>query len=165
MNKRTFLKKIRYRREHWESTIDTIINRGLERELCSKNWRIKDVIAHITWYDKNILEALKNKSIVGSEFWNMSIDDRNEMIFNETQNMTLNEVLKVSKNTFNSLILSIEDMSDEELNSDDFIQRKEKRITWDFIGAGNFWHYEDHEDALIERFNLDYGLLKEEQKR
>jgi hypothetical protein len=64
----------------------------------------------------------------------------------------------MSKDIFNSLILSIEEMSDEELNSDDFIQRKEKRITWDFIGGNNFWHYEDHEDALIERFDLDYGL-------
>ena len=85
------------------------------------------------------------------------LSDRNEMIFKNTQEQTLDEVLKESKDIFDNLINKIEDMSDEELNSDDFVKRKTgKRSTWDFIGGITFWHFEDHEDALIECFDLDY---------
>ncbi len=156
---KTFLNKMIFRRKHWDSLIDTIINKGLDKEKISDKWYFKDVLCHITWYDKELLKALESKSIAESKFWNMSISERNEMIFNETQEITLDEILKESKSVFNNLVNKIKELSDDDLNSDDYIKRKsDKRIIWDFIGGNNLWHYEDHEDALIERFDLDYGL-------
>ncbi len=156
---KTFLKKMQYRRKHWDSLINTIIKKGLDKEKISEKWYFKDVICHITWYDKEILKALETRSIAESKFWNVSISDRNDMIFNDTQEITLDEILKESKSIFDDLVNRIEELCDEDLNSDDYIKRKsDKRITWDFIGANNFWHFEDHEDALIERFDLDYGF-------
>ena len=152
-----YLKKMKYRRKHWDSLVGDIISRGLGQEKISDKWFFKDVICHITWYDKEILKALEKKSIVESPFWNVSISERNEMIFNDTQEIDLEEILKESRNTFVALIDKIEELSNEELNSDEYIKRKSgKRETWDFIGANNFWHFEDHEDTLIERFDLDY---------
>ena len=156
---KTFLKKMKYRRKHWDSLINTIIKKRLDKEKISEKWYFKDVICHITWYDIEVLKALETKSIVESKFWNASISERNEMIFNDTQEITLDKILKESKRVFKDLINKIEDLSDEDLNSDEYIKRKsDKRITWDFVGANNFWHFEDHEDVLIERFDLDYGM-------
>ena len=153
------LKKIRYNRKKWNALIEKIIEKGLSKERISHKWFVKDVIAHITWYEKELLEALEDRSIAESEFWNMSVEDRNEMIFNKTQERTFNEILKESKSAFDDLITKIEAMSNEELNSDVFIKRKsDTRITWDFIGGITFWHYEDHEDLFIERFDLEYEL-------
>ncbi|MCG3253714.1 MAG: hypothetical protein KAX09_07680 [Candidatus Heimdallarchaeota archaeon] len=159
MKKKTLLKKMRYRRKHWDSTVDTIINKGLEGERVSDKWFVKDSIAHIAWYEKELLDALEKKSIVESEFWNMSVKNRNEMIFDKTQERTFDEILKESISTFNALTTKIESMSNEELNSDVYIKRKsDTRITWDFIGGITFWHYEDHEDLFIELFDLEYGF-------
>lgn len=156
---KTFLKKMKYRRKHWDSLINTIIKKGLDKEKISEKWYFKDVICHITWYDIEVLKALETKSIVESKFWNASISERNEMIFNDTQEITLDKILKESKRVFKDLISKIRELSDEDLNSDEYIKRKsDKRITWDFVGANNFWHFEDHEDALIERFDLDYRI-------
>ncbi len=150
---------MRYRRKHWDATVDAIIEKGLAEERISDKWFVKDSIAHISWYEKELLDALEKKSIVDSEFWNMSVEDRNEMIFNKTQDRTFDELLKKSKSTFEDLITKTESMSNEELNSDVYIKRKsDTRITWDFIGGITFWHYEDHEDLFIELFDLDYGL-------
>jgi len=156
---KTFLKKMKYRRKHWDSLINIIIKKGLDKEKISEKWYFKDVICHITWYDIEVLKALETKSIVESKFWNASISERNEMIFNDTQEITLDKILKESKRVFKDLISKIRELSDEDLNSDEYIKRKsDKRITWDFVGANNFWHFEDHEDALIERFDLDYRI-------
>ena len=154
---KTFSKKMRYKRKHWDYLIDSVIEKGLENEILSEIWSFKDVICHVTWYDKELVKALDTKSIVGSNFWNVSVSQRNDTIFNDTQKITLDEILKESKATFNTLVKKIEALKDEDLNSDEYIKRKsDKRITWDFIGANNFWHFEDHEDALVERFDLDY---------
>jgi len=154
---KTFLKKMKFRRKHWDSLVDNVINEGLAEDKVSEKWFFKDVICHITEYDKEILKALETKSIAESKFWNVSISERNEMIFNDTQGISLGDVFEESKNTFDALINKIGELSDEDLNSEDYIKRKsDTRVTWDFIGANNFWHSEDHEDALVERFDLDY---------
>lgn len=157
MNKKTFLKKIRYRRDKWNTLIETIIDHGLNEEMISTNWSVKDVISHITWYDKELTNALHQKSIVDNEFWNMRINERNEMIFQTTHEQPFEDVLNTSQETFNRLIEEIEKLTDIELNADNYIQRKsDKRITYDFIAGNNFYHYEDHADILIERFDLEY---------
>jgi hypothetical protein len=85
------------------------------------------------------------------------VSERNAQIFNETQEVTLEEILEESARTFTALVNKVRGVSDADLNSDEYIQRASgKRVTWDFIGANNFWHFEDHEDALIERFDLEY---------
>lgn len=157
MNKTTFLKKIRYRRDKWNTLIETIINNGFKEVMISNHWSVKDVIAHITWYDKELTNALQQKSIVDNIFWNMQINKRNEMIFQKTHEQSFEDILKTSQETFNRLIEEIEKLTDIELNVDNYIQRKsDKRITYDFIAGNNFYHYEDHADILIEHFDLDY---------
>ncbi|MHA1991022.1 MAG: DinB family protein [Candidatus Hodarchaeales archaeon] len=157
MKKKTFLKKFRYRRKNWNSIINTVIDKGLDNEIISVNWCLKDVISHVTWYEKEIINAIKVKSIVEIEFFNMTIDDRNDLIFKNTHEQNLDDVLKESNSIYDNLIYEIEKLTDEELNSDTSIKRKsDKRIAHDFIAGNTFYHYEDHEDALIERFDLNY---------
>ena len=79
------------------------------------------------------------------------------MIFDKTQNRTLNELLSESKDIYARLLKEIESISDDDLNSEIYIERKEgTRVTHDFIGGITFWHWEDHEDCLINTFDLDY---------
>ncbi len=153
----TLLKKMLYRRKQWDLTIGSVLAKHVENERISQKWYLKDVIAHITWYERELLDALEKKSTVESKFWNMDVEERNEMIFESTQNQNITDLLVDSKEAFDNLVKKIETISDEDLNSDIYIKRKEgTRITHDFIGGITFWHYEDHEDALIDKFNLEY---------
>ena len=118
---------------------------------------MKDVVAHITWYEKELLDGLQKKSIAESKFWNTDVETRNAMIFEETQDRTLEELLAESRNVFERLLKEIETISDDDLNSDVYIKRKEgTRVTHDFIGGLTFWHAEEHEDVLIDLFDLEY---------
>ena len=151
------LKKMLYKRKQWDLTIDSVFTKRVENELVTQKWYLKDIIAHITWYERELLDALEKRSTAESKFWNMDVEKRNEMIFENTQDQTLTDLLADSKISFDNLVKMIETISDEDLNSDIYIKRKEgTRITHDFIGGITFWHYEDHEDALIDKFNLEY---------
>ncbi|MFW9921193.1 MAG: DinB family protein [Candidatus Thorarchaeota archaeon] len=157
IKRNTLLKKMKHLRKRWDSTIGSIIEKGLESEPISQKWYLKDVIAHITWYDRELLNALEAKSIVDSSFWNMDVEARNEMIFKNTQDRTIEELLQESKEIFEGLLKAIELIGEDDLNSEVYIKRKEgTRVTHDFIGGITFWHYEEHEDILVDLFDLDY---------
>ena len=149
---------MKFNRKLWDLTIDSIIAMKAENDPVSQKWFLKDVIAHVSWYDKELLDALETRSIVESEFWNMDVEARNEFIFANTQDQTFPDLLKQSKTTFDKLLKTIETISDEDLNSDIYVKRKEgTRIIHDFIGGITYWHYEEHHDRLIDVFDLDYG--------
>ena len=153
----TLLKKIRYNRRRWDSIIESVIGKGLEIEPVNERWILKDVIAHISWYEKELLKALQRKTLADSTFWNTDVETRNSMIFDMTQNRTLNELLSESKEIYEQLLEEIKLISDADLNSEIYIRRKEgTRVTHDFIGGVTYWHWEDHEDYLINIFDLDY---------
>ena len=157
MKRTTVLKKLKNRRKHWDMTIDSVREKHLENERISEKWHLKDAIAHIIWYERELLDALEKKSTAESEFWNMDVEKRNEMIFSSTQDQTLTDLLADSKVTFDNLVKKIETMSDDDLNSETYVKRKEgTRITHDFIGGITYWHYEEHEDVLIDKFDLEY---------
>jgi hypothetical protein len=129
----------------------------MENEPVTTKWILKDVIAHISWYEKELLDGLQKKSIAESTFWNSDVETRNAMIFENTQDRTLEELLKDSKSVFERLLKEIETISNDDINSEVYIKRKEgTRVTHDFIGGLTFWHAEEHEDVLIDLFDLDY---------
>jgi hypothetical protein len=129
----------------------------MENEPVTSKWILKDVIAHISWYEKELLDGLQKQSIADSTFWNADVKTRNAMIFEKTQDLTLAELLTESKSIFERLLKEIETISDDDLNSDVYIKRKEgTRVTHDFIGGLTFWHAEEHEDVLIDIFDLEY---------
>ncbi|MHA2024964.1 MAG: hypothetical protein ACW98U_03590 [Candidatus Thorarchaeota archaeon] len=148
---------MKFNRQLWDSTIESIFAKNVENEPISEKWFLKDVIAHLSWYEKELIDALEKRSIVESDFWNMDVEARNEMIFVNTQVLTLSELLEDSKNSFDKLVNKIQTISDDDLNSEIYIKRKEgTRITHDYIGGITFWHYEEHHDKLIDLFDLDY---------
>ena len=153
----TLLKKMLFKRKQWDLTIDSVLAKSVENVRISQKWFLKDVIAHITWYERELLDALVKKSTAESKFWNMDVEERNEMIFAKTQDLTLTDLLAESKKAFENLVKKIETISEDDLNSDIYIKRKQgTRITHDLIGGITFWHYEEHEDALIDKFDLEY---------
>ena len=157
MNKKTLLKKLSSGHKNLHSIITITIAKGLNNKIISNKWYLKDVIAHLTWYEKETINALITRSMVDNEFWNMSIDDRNELIFKNKHTKSLEEALKDYENTFAKLLSEIERLDDNELNSDDFIKRKSnKRKTYDLILGNSYYHSDDHIDILVEQFDLDY---------
>lgn len=153
----TLLKKMKHHRRHWERTLDLIIEKGLENTPVSQKWFLRDVVAHVLWYETELLSALERQSIIDSDFWNMEVEARNDMIYLETQSRALDELREDSQTIFLGLLKKIESISDEDLNSDTYIKRRKgTRVTHDFIGGITFWHWEEHEDSLINIFDLDY---------
>ena len=44
------------------------------------SWSIKDVIAHLAWHEREMVGMLQAHALVGSELWNLPLDQRNQAI-------------------------------------------------------------------------------------
>lgn len=56
------------------------------------DWTIKDIIAHITWHENEMVGILKAHALVGSLWWNEPTDQRNRHIFEQNQGRALDDV-------------------------------------------------------------------------
>ena len=160
MNKKTLIKKLVYGHDNVNFTFQQIGNLNLQNTIIEKNWLPKDVLAHVTWYMKEVIATLATKSTINSTFWSMSIEDRNNYIFNNTHAQDFQILLNEFEDVFHSLIKSCEILTEENLISEDYISlMKGKRKTFDFILGNVYFHFDDHIDVLIENFDLDYGVF------
>ncbi|MFW9856639.1 MAG: DinB family protein [Candidatus Thorarchaeota archaeon] len=140
-------------RKRWDELIKTLIDSGYANEIIKDKWTLKDVIAHIYWYEFEIVNALRQKSIKNIAFWNESIKKRNLSIFNQTNRLSLEEILKEANKTFAGLIIEVEKLSNDDLKSRSFFKDSRKTV-FRLIMGNSTGHYSEHDHKLIKRFNL-----------
>ena len=163
MNKKTLVKKMNYGQSYFDTIIQQIIDKGQANEIITQKWTIKDVLQHLTWYNIEVANALKNKTLAMSDFWKQSIDERNEIIFKSSAKDTLSIVQSKYSSSFQELMNQIERLSNQEINSSTFLELNllknagEPRKSFEFIlGNSSPHHYLEQLDDLVERFDLNY---------
>ncbi|MFW9778150.1 MAG: DinB family protein [Candidatus Heimdallarchaeota archaeon] len=153
MTLKEFISTMKRERNRWNLLIKTLIDNGYANEIIKDKWTLKDVIAHIYWYEFEIVNALRQKSIKNIKFWNESIRKRNSFIFSQTNGLSLEKILVEANKTFTNLIIEIEKLSNDDLKSRSFFKDSRKTV-FRLIMGNSTDHYREHDYKLIKRFNL-----------
>ncbi len=74
---------IQNERAAWETLIEQIDQERLTSPGVAGSWSVKDIIAHITWFEREMISLVKAHALVGSELWNLPTDERNAAIYEE----------------------------------------------------------------------------------
>lgn len=163
MNQKTLVKKLNYGQTYFDMIIQQIVDKGFVDEIITKKWTIKDVLQHLTFYNIEVTEALKNKSLMKSNFWQQGIDERNETIFDKSVKENYKNTKSKYDSSYQDLMQQIGKLTDQELNSDSFLEfdllknSGGPRKVFEFIlGNSSSHHYLEHVDGLVERFDLEY---------
>ena len=45
------------------------------------SWSAKDILAHISWFEHEMIGVLQQRALVGSEWWNLPVDERTQKIY------------------------------------------------------------------------------------
>lgn len=146
MDKSELLTSIRTARTAWEGLLAAIDHSRYEEPGISGEWTIKDIIAHITWFEDEILRMLITRSFAGaSMWWILPADERNAQIYAANVNRSLPDVLAESQNVHSALVAAIESVSDEELNDTaGFIESPPGALPWEIIAQNTYEHYQHH---------------------
>lgn len=154
LDRKGLLDLIKITRSEWEATLAAIPQeRMTEPGVGGEEWTVKDVIAHNTWNELEMVKMLGKRDLsTGSDdLWMMSNDDRNRVLFERDRDLPLEKVLAEADEVRESLLKEVERLEDADLNDPRrFASMPEEWVPWQIIAGCTFTHYPEHVEAVEE---------------
>ncbi len=145
MNKSMLLDTLRAGRAQWEALLAQVGEMRMLQPGVAGEWSVKDIIAHVTWGERELVGVLQARALVGSDLWNLPQDDRNAVVFEENRDRPLHEVLAGAQQVHAQLLEALEALSDEDLNDPRrFRDMPAGWIPWQIIAGNTYKHYQQH---------------------
>jgi hypothetical protein len=129
----------------WQSLTEQIEPEKMLEPGVSGEWSLKDVIAHLTWHENEMIGMIKFHAFKGSELWNLITDERNAIIHDENRDKSLDQVLEESKQTHTELMEQMPALSMEDLtNPENFTGMPPDWQPWTILADNTYQHYQHH---------------------
>ncbi len=141
MKKAEFMQTLQEEHRRWEARLaqfpdDVALPMG---------WRLKDLLAHVTWYEREMLNVIRSRKLVGSPHWDLPLDRRNAVIYEENQARPWPEVIAESRQVYQQLLEALETLTDEDLaDAGHFAEMPEAWKPWEMIASNTYEHYQQH---------------------
>jgi uncharacterized protein (TIGR03083 family) len=145
MNKAELLTDIRAEWARWEALIDGVDEAQLTEPGVTGVWSIKDLVAHITWFEREMVGILQARALIGSDLWQLPADQRNARIFEENRDRPLHEVLAEAERVHQQLLEGLEAIAEDDLvDPHRFPGMPDDWQPWKVIAENSNEHYRDH---------------------
>lgn len=151
MDKTLFIGTLGKAREEWEALLAQVSEEQRLQPGAAGKWSVKDVIAHVTWGEREIAPVMRTHVLAGSELWNLSDDERNEIVYQQNRDRSLHEIMNEEQQAYADLLAAAQTLSDEDLNdSHRYKQMPEEWVPWQLYAGNTFKHYQDHMPSIRE---------------
>jgi hypothetical protein len=151
MNKAEFLQELTDKRAEWDGVLAQI-----PQELMSvpgvneDGWSVKDIIAHVAWYENEATHILKSHTLASESaendrIWGLPVNERNSAIYEQNRNLTLNDALVMGQEAFSAFLHEAQKLAEEDLSDPARYKDMPADWTpWEVIASNTFEHYPDH---------------------
>ncbi len=145
MKKNEFLSHLNAARQKWEQYLEHVPAEQFSSSINPAGWTMNDVVAHITWYDREMVDLLRTRTLAGSDWWNLPLDERNRMIFEKCHSMPQEEILHQHRHVYAELWQLAQQIVDDDLNDPSrFKDMPEDWKPWEMIASNTYEHYLEH---------------------
>jgi len=152
VEKDAFVEKVRAAWSSWEDLVSQVPRAEMELPGFYEERSLKDVIAHISWYEWQMVGILEARRFAGSPLWEKTLEERNVAIHEENKNLRLEDVLSDSGRIHTRLVELLDELSDEDLNdAGAFPGMPSDWAPWDVIASNTYEHYDGHAESVRER--------------
>ena len=149
MNKDEVITRVRTERSRWNDIIARIDDDLMLKPGVEGDWSAKDILAHVIWYEREIVGLLRARAFVGSDLWALPLDERNAGVHEETKSMTLEEARAESERVFPDLLEQLEALPEDAYGDpSSFPGMPAEWEPWFIIAGNTFNHYPDHTESL-----------------
>ena len=145
MDKKTLLETLKSERVKWDALIARIDENRMAEAGASGDMSVKDTIAHITWFEREMVNVLNEQALVGSPLWNLPPDERNAAIWEEGRKRPLSTTLTEAAEIYAQLIAALEQFPHDNLTDASlFRDMPPEWVPWQIIAQNSFEHYQHH---------------------
>jgi len=149
MNKSEFLENLRREHDAWETQLSRVDSDQMTQPGVVGDWSVKDLVAHVTWSEREMLDVLETMTLVGSELWQLSNDERNAIVYEQNRHRPLDEVLLEERDVYQRLLDLIRGLNDQDLNDPhSFKDMPDDWIPWMVLRGNTYKHYHEHSQNL-----------------
>jgi len=134
-----------------DSLIDQIEHSKMTLPGVSGEWSVKDIIAHLTSYDRWLGLTLALRGQKPPDLWieDIPLDEFNHRLFAENRDLTLDEVLQQYREVWRNILDETRARPETYLFTEQTVQGyPDKFIPCDVLRSESYGHYLDHVPAL-----------------
>jgi uncharacterized protein (TIGR03083 family) len=145
------LTRIRSAYTDFEAALNAIPTERWTDPAFDGGWSVKDILAHITWSEREMRNVLRDRSMAGgSDLWQLPTnDERNAITYEQDKDRPLDDVLTEHRAVHAELVSLIERLTDDELNSAAPFAEMPPDWSMAMLLPGNTHkHYAEHAEML-----------------
>ena len=158
MTKDTFVSTLRSGYAAWESILNEVPEERMTEPGAAGEWSVKDLIAHVTFYEKWTVEWLEPALRGAAPEWTYvegdntaSLDERNRRSHEQNRDRSLEDIRAESADVHAQLAAVVEQVPDDVISQDvrEFAQPvgdyyDEGTTVWEAIDGNAAEHYREH---------------------
>ena len=149
MNRSDFLQVFYKQRCSWDMLLERVDPERMTIPGVEGDCSIKDILTHVTWYEREMVELLQRRRLAGSDLWNLPHAERNALIYQQNRTRSPEDVLTEASAVYQQLLDLMEGLSDAELGDPrPFADMPEDWIPWQLIAENTYDHYRDHAQSI-----------------
>ena len=145
MNRAELLGAIQIEHARWETLLAELDEAQMIQPGVAGAWSVKDIVAHISWHEHEMVGMLQARALAGSDLWEIPQDERNAVIFEENQDRALRDVLAEAQAVFPQFLESVRALAEEDFfDPHRFQGMPAEWQPWEVIASNSCEHYEHH---------------------
>jgi hypothetical protein len=137
-------------RTQWNALLAQVSLDRMEIPGVEGEWSVKQLVAHLTWYEQAILEGARQVLSTGTFTRRRvtGLDEQNTQIAAESRTRPAGDVLAEADEVFGQLLALVAALPEDILNDPQLLGLPEDLVPWMGVANNSYAHYRQHEPAL-----------------
>jgi len=156
MRTAVFLEEFQQTYQEWQDLLAQVPPQRMTEPGAAGVWTVKDVIAHVTWGEREMVGVLKERALAGSDLWGVSQQERNQAVYEQNRHRSLADVQQEARQVHAELWALCQALSEGELDDPSlFKDMPLDTRPWEYIVGNTYVHYREHMPSIRQFLNLD----------
>jgi hypothetical protein len=148
LTKAQLLDALREEWRRWEAVLAQVGDAWMTVPLPASGWSIKDILAHVTWYEQQMVAVLQPHSGPGPArdwLWEFTADKRNAILFTAQQDRLLADVRAEAQQVHAQLVAAVQGLTAANVREPQrFPDMPRGWQPWQSIARHSYQHYQEH---------------------
>jgi DinB superfamily len=141
-------------RAQWRALLAQVGMHRMEEPGVDGTWSLKELVAHLTWYERVVVEGAQQVLGTGkyarvrSGLAALEMDERNARIAAESRPRPVGDVLAEAEQTFSQLLTLVAACPEDILNDPRRLGLPDDVVPWMLVANNSYAHFRQHAQAV-----------------